>query len=578
MVSNIPSQTAINLELKTTAIERLEHLLTEYESGSEKFTVFGLVAGGGKTQETIRIIASHILNGGQRNYILVIKQNIEVMEYAYTINKMCGHQMALPITCDNWRELRNNPEVLWNYRVLVITHKRYQDLCTNPRLRRYFEKNRHTLVIDEQLDVPTVSLSEKDYEKIIGYLPWTLHNEFIELCRGLISQIVTCRGISNRMILTGTLVDHVAVKTFRSDLQNNWTYIDRKNEVSEFMKSLEVFSLFPALYNNGKLHTVDYRIVRWKLQNNIILDANAEIDFRYKIDPDMNIESQPQIMNYSGSTIHVANFNSTRNNINKTENYFHEIAKAIRKWKSSLNKTLVIVDKKHQDLLVDHLRLVGFQEIGQDDDYQSEDIAVAHFGDILGKNHWRDFDQVWVIVTPLMPMPLYPLHWSYLARIHITDQNLEMFGTLGKYSFRDPIFEDTKVGCLVSEIYQAIKRINRDNSKPSRSFLVQSDERVVEGVIRQFPGIKIGEPINLDDVEYKEGKKSNKIPRPIQLANLLRDLDPGTYTKKYLYDRLGWPPHNKLGRYFTDPKIKELEAIGLIKILTRKVEVYDKAA
>ncbi|MHB8125794.1 MAG: hypothetical protein ACYDEJ_09190 [Desulfitobacteriaceae bacterium] len=220
-----------------------------------------------------------------------------------------------------------------------------------------------------------------------------------------------------------------------------------------------------CLYNNERLSAFFGSSERWTLQNNIILDANAEIDRRYYYAKDIEIISFPKIFEYSNTVFYPVNFNASKSNIWKTKNYYEEIAKAVKEKHGSIYKTLIVTHKQDESKLINCLKSVGLDDIGRGEKYNCEDVAVAHFGAIIGKNYWREFNQVWVIASPNIPMEVYPLYWCYFAQSVIRNHKLTMVGSPGKYQFKNAIFEDIRFGCMVSEIYQAIKRINREVSE-----------------------------------------------------------------------------------------------------------------
>jgi len=194
-------------------------------------------------------------------------------------------------------------------------------------------------------------------------------------------------------------------------------------------------------------------------------------------------------------------------------------------------------------------------------------IAVAHFGEIIGKNHWKDFNNVWIIASPNIPVEVYPLYWCFFAQEPIGDESLLLKTPDGSFGFRENKFEEIRIGCLVSDIYQAIKRIDREVKKQSQVYVAVLNDEVVSQVRNQLENVMVGETIELD-VEYKDGKKAKepRITKARQMMSLLSKIGPRLYQKSELYSSLGWNPNSKTGRVWDDPEIRQMESAGIIKI------------
>ncbi len=255
------------------------------------------------------------------------------------------------------------------------------------------------------------------------------------------------------------------------------------------------------MYNGKRLATYNKDALRWKLSNNVILDANAGIDRRYTHAKDIAVISPPKIIDHSDTTFHWIKNNSSKSNINKRQReYYEKVCELVKAKHGEDDKTLIVTHNQHERFLIDCLREHGFYRIGVGSAYKGEDIAVAHFGAIIGQNYWRDFNKVWVIASPNLPMEVYPLHWSFFSGLAIRNHSRKMYPvkSKGRYRFKNEKFEDVRHGSLVSEIYQAIKRINREGRVSSEIYVVHSDEDVVNEVRNQLRNVKIGPTTRLD--------------------------------------------------------------------------------
>jgi len=78
---------------------------------------------------------------------------------------------------------------------------------------------------------------------------------------------------------------------------------------------------------------------------------------------------------------------------------------------------LVVVHKTNKDVIVENFRRQGFRDIAVGDDYNDQTIAVTHFGNLIEMNHWRDFNQVWIVATNILPMELYATYQHFFSQI-----------------------------------------------------------------------------------------------------------------------------------------------------------------
>ncbi|MBO8161788.1 MAG: hypothetical protein H0Z24_09170 [Thermosipho sp. (in: Bacteria)] len=557
--------------------EELKNLILCNETRQGKFIVFPSEAGFGKSILTNYIIAEYIKNQGERRFLIVKKFKEDVNYCVKYINEECGSETAVGITSDNWAEYQDNLSDISEYQVVVITHKRYNNLSSDDHLRNFFEDNRHTLIIDEQVQTPICSFSTEIYNYALKLLPHQLHKSFIDICEGLFNEITIQSAkpsINNSIIKCNPTIKNVnIIRQFESELGANWESIEpqKRNQLKDIINSIKTLYSSDCLYNNGTISCLDNKVTLWGLHNNIILDANGEIDKRYECSPIINIYSQPKLIDHSRDIIYHINFNTSKTSIRNSANYHEEICKEIMNRKREGDKTLIVVHKEFEDELISSLKKVGFTNISINNEYNQEEIAVAHFGNIIGQNIWRDFNQVWVVANPLYPMETYVLNWAFFSNQQITNDNIEMYRSRGKYAFRDETFEKIKFGCIVSEIYQAIKRINRDGRHRAEIFVVNSDPEVIEELRNQLKGIKFGGSIELN-ISTRDNAKKGKKSKGEQLADLLRKLEPGTYTKSDICQMKGWKDNGNFSKLLKNKEIISMINAEMIKVHHKTIE------
>jgi len=219
-----------------------------------------------------------------------------------------------------------------------------------------------------------------------------LRDRLYRLCNGLLEQATYAKALPNTILSCRPQVDFELLQDFEECLVVNKALVKNLNAVKDFISDVSVLGASLCFCNQGRIAAVDSRITLWGLQNNIILDASAEIDQRYKYAPNITVDIQPKIISNFKSILHVSNFNTIQSSIENTLDFSRKICKAIRERKTEVDKTLIVVHKSREEDIVACLEHEGFTDIGIGDNFQDQDIAVAHFGNLIGKNHWKDFN------------------------------------------------------------------------------------------------------------------------------------------------------------------------------------------
>lgn len=486
--------------------ELLERVLTTEETGINKIKVIGFEAGLGKSQLTNIITANYIREGGERKFLLVKKFQDEVLQTFEIINHVCQEDVALGLISDNWNKFRDDYKSITNARALIITHQRYKDLCLDDNLRRIFSIKRNTLVIDESLQTPICTFSEAEYKEIQHILPASLDSLLAEICAGLLKQVrFQANNATNNLIAQcNPQIDASAFLVLKNKLKESLGAVKKNNEILRFINSLERLYNQPCLYNNGTISCQDARIYFWTLQNNLILDANAQIDLRYKYAPNIKVLQQQNIKDYSNSILYQIPINSSRSGIKKFKNFHEQLSKLIVEKQTSETKTLIVAHKKDFKIFIKILNELGINKIGILDDYDGEDVAIAYFGAIVGKNHWRDFNQIFITATQLYPMETYVHEYFYHSQELLTTESLQMLSNKKEriYGFNEEKFEDVRFGLIVSELYQAIGRINRNGTAATKIFVVNSYNKIITELQKHLTNIHLGDSIELD-IQYK---------------------------------------------------------------------------
>lgn len=157
----------------TDKIMDLADVIINQTTKANEFNVFAIESGLGKSKYTNNIIDENLSEWGKSKTYLVVKrfkEDVENMERALSHHnspERVDAPAVLGITSDNWsKKWREQAHKLKDVNVIIITHKRYIDLCLDDEMRSAFSIDRDVLIIDEKINFPIHSFSEKYYTKV----------------------------------------------------------------------------------------------------------------------------------------------------------------------------------------------------------------------------------------------------------------------------------------------------------------------------------------------------------------------------------------------------------------------------
>ncbi len=115
----------------------------------------------------------------------------------------------------------------------------------------------------------------------------------------------------------------------------------------------------------------------------------------------------------------------------------------------------------------------------------------------------------------------------------------------GVYRFRHKEFEQIRQTVIAAELYQAIKRINRNNDRVADVYIINNDQEILEKLIEQFNGIKVEEySLNIEyeisekKVAYDKEREENSYYN--NFIEFVSTLDKGVYQKKWIREQIGF--------------------------------------
>ncbi|MGG1514914.1 hypothetical protein ABE504_05845 [Paenibacillus oryzisoli] len=593
-------------EKYTVKIDNLRKQITEKESGIDTFRVINIEAGLGKSVETNRIVREYIESfeftgknrGEQHRKFLIVKRFSKDVEDAE--NKIGrglnseNRKKILGITRENWSgDWQLKLDELVDVDVIIITHARYVLLCNREEERQAFTAGRHTLIIDERIDFTKYSFSMKIYMEMFNLLPFGLHVSVVEVSRPFLNEMERVKSLkdsegkklfNNQIMKTNkpSPKNIQLMSKFQSLIDENLEMIriekgiPAANKVREFTDSLEVLYSTNGYFNNGTITACNHNHNLWGVENNIILDANGSIEKLYQSGDKWKIkfivDRQTFIVDHSQSTFTHINFNASKSKIEELDKeesneYYSQIVSLIKKEHQKgqrlliiMRKSFIIDTKNEEGSFVRFLRKQGINDIfiGAEDENNflgSKKVAVNWFGNVIGKNDWRDFDQCWILGTPNIPMETHVINMSQYSKKYDWRLGLEMIRRdIDKYLFKNDVYEGIRKGYLIGEIYQAIKRIQRNAEPKAKYFVVSNDDSVVKGVVGLLKNIKIGEKISIK-IKKKEKKEISKPQNKdaeitLKLLKNILAKPKGEYAKGELCEVVGIDRSN-LNKYFS---------------------------
>lgn len=484
---------------------------------SKVFKVFNHEAGSGKSQFTLAEIAELATSTEYRVlYVQKFSRGEALIDTVNTINSHAVYSVAEYIDSkDNKdrnsktkKEIRNRK---LNAKVLVITHNMYIRLCLGKH--KEIIEGRHILIIDEFPDLmERIEISLKDLSILWANAYRFKEKEFIERLVTDLKNIVT-QEINNPHNVRNFPYFDFSSKYFDSYKKPLPKIIENNQNLKETEILTRILQILNngCRYNNNALHTFNSEIEPKRLRNNIILDANAGFDYRYELSNFFFVRPQPKFYDYSNLTFTHYCVKTSKEALSRNINFYQ---KALEKLSLPFKeKILFVTDKDNENTLKKEIR--NFLELTGKCDKEIENIektiiTVEYFGNIIGVNDYREYETIVIMKTPNFDYVDYVLQHDYYKPLKHLNEDIPIY--------KDPTVEQIRKTMIAGEIYQAMKRINRDNSKNAHYIVFTANNDAVDLVRQQLPGINYYQyELNVDytarktEEETKTEKRQKKI-------------------------------------------------------------------
>jgi hypothetical protein len=261
-----------------------------------------------------------------------------------------------------------------------------------------------------------------------------------------------------------------------------------KNKLCKKIDNIKNFYRQTCVVEGNIIYCFNLDYNYWLLNNNIMLDGSGNLNMAYKLNKDIfQLQKQTKVLDHSKWKFYIMKANSTLSGKKRALNFYDVVNQMLDK--EGLDRTLYIGNIN--------------DEGNVEADYKN------HIGNITGSNEYMDLQNVVIGHNPNVPFRLYILEYIYFSEKRFTNRNSWDGCNIGSkdekvYRFKESQFEEYRQCRNANEIYQAIKRINRNMSKESNVFILNNDTEMIDRILKMFKNYTIE---YLDSkVEYEKNK------------------------------------------------------------------------
>lgn len=551
----------INKEKKE---ERLQHLFNtitnENYYTSDYFRVMNHEAALGKSEKTFEALAWLGLNTDYKvvyvqPFANEVSEDNDGKELKKTVNKINKYAKK---NVSNYLSLENSKEhskIAEEFNIICITHNKYIGYCESNK--KDLISKADILIIDEFPNLyEEYQIGSKELKKLQGETLYRNKEKIEDITTYLRDYI------------------EVAKKQFGNEIRiinlHKQRNKSRVNELKKMMNSskdeefkrackacIELLS-HNSIFEKGTFYTYNSK-VKYKLaqKNNIILDANAGFDERYKVNKKLfQLDGQAKVFDYSNSTITLHPIKTTKTELNKLINIVDDVV-LYTKENLKYDKCLIVTDKDRDNKITEAQKSLHSGLNG---------IDFTYFGNFIGKNEWRNHDLVWTIKTPYYRFYQYILMYMFYSGRELNGNTSCEIGNKKDDNyiiFKNEDFDRFKNSIVAGEIYQGAKRIARDGRNCNIHVLIDNTE-IFDLVKKQFKGIKhrIDENLKLREKETK-AKVNKRKKLEERKAVISKHIENGVdrIEKQKLAEEIGIAPPNLarelklLSKFFVDNNI-----------------------
>lgn len=493
-------------------------------TGTEKFAVFPIEAGLGKTNTLISAMVKQYRTDSSKTSLIVTRLIDEGKRIESAINQELNNQNV----AHAWDSSDENS--LYNYRnfpILIITHAKYKWLnnsYNSQHIERLFLGKRTNLIIDEEFhhyEVLTLGKTE------IGLVSDTLSDvpelrkKFDVMADKWEDLIKKYRYNKNPVVVDfpSREVDEYINELMNSILSFNFPERYFQNKHIKTKEALmEKITPFYDLYNNqiifadGKININASIRNMFTYKNNIIMDGSASINCAYELDYNKkyNLICLPRIVDHSNWNLHWYKDNTSIAGKSNKKEFTGKILQFISERIGESDKALIINSKIGNEALNKQLKTY-------------DNLKFANYSNMSGRNDWHDFNKCFILQTPILNNIDYSVAYMTITgkRLNDCDLKYELSNGYRQFVNNDNLqhIVDDQISCA---LYQAIKRINRDRecAECADVYLFCNREEAVKKVIESMPNIRVVDEGMLCPREYDtSNRQSQHVQKLLQLLS-----------------------------------------------------------
>lgn len=409
-----------------SAWECMAEVLNSHITGNntKPITVLPLPTGTGKTQG-LCLYCAMLCKSGRHGVLIVTNFKDEANEIASCINDIAGRQFAVAEHSDS----RNGGEVIQSMPVLVITHSAYQramaaesgDEPYRSKWNKYSQwtyGQRNLTVIDEAIDiVESFDVTLEQLRLLRCLIPSSLDEEFsieVQAVDGMLNrleelasgnmkieeyELIQFDEFSNKDIsfselrkaIYKHLNTHLNYDIHGVDLHKN--LVAFANKILDYLE--EIIPSWSIYYQIGLLHAL--RTARFvlplELKSFVVLDATASANPVTKILEDyLDFADIPIVKSYRNLTLHISTGHGVSKSAMKkvnTKEWGYILDNLGCNELKDMDAPLLCVNKDTENKLSSKKLPANW--------------SIMHWGDINGKNNWKECDSVIVYGFEYLP-------------------------------------------------------------------------------------------------------------------------------------------------------------------------------
>lgn len=476
-----------------------------------RYKVFTYEAGSGKSRITQELLAKV---GERALYVQKFSKDDQLEDTANRINLLAGKEVAVSFAGEDTKVKKARKRAI-EARILCITHKMYINICKGHHSDLMV--NREILIIDEYPDLlEPISLISNDIGMLFTELYKYNRIETDELA-------IELRGIYHHSL-------HKSVKEQMLFIEFNDSKYDRYKEVVNQLiketialrktKHTELLFKIKQILKNGcyfseqALHTFNSDFHFALLKSNIILDANKE-DYRYSFSNIFDKVKTPKQFSFAHANFYHYDINTSKKAL---KGYLNLTERALEHIELENSKGILFVtDTEGEEKVRQGIETYYNDTLESIQQKMGCPIKIDHFGNLIGRNDFREFDTVAILKSPNFDYRTYALtsfFYKYHAGLPIESISL----------FKDEVVEKIRLSTVAGEIYQAVRRVARDNPGEANFHVFNDNQEVVNLVLNQLTHIQLEKrqlevnKMSEEKVKEESGKRQNKFAEKVEEA------------------------------------------------------------